>query len=211
MEDTINKAIDYVGQVFSNDFSTLVHSLDVYCLVKNLYGKLPYNIAVNIDLANLLSAALLHDIGKKPIPQGILRKPCELTAYEKELVKHHTVYGKKMLKKTAFEDIAEWVFYHHEREDGNGYYGLAKEQTPIESKIIAVADTFSALTLTRAYRKSSSAAKAVVILKEVAGTQLDTDIVAIFCGMAKKQRAFKRRVELYKLLIPLMLKARLHF
>lgn len=211
MEDILNDAFNYICQIFKKNFLMLKHSLDVYCLVKNLYWELPDSIRAEIDMANLLAAALLHDIGMMPIPRGLLLKTCELTSNEKELIKYHALYGRKMLEKTAFESIAGWVFYHHEREDGTGYFGLTKEQTPFESKIIAVADTFSALTLRRFYCKYISVRKAINILNEAPGTQLDENLVVIFCGMIKKQRAFRRRIELYKLLIPLLLKAHFYY
>lgn len=211
MEDTMDTAINFICRIFKKDFLLFGHSLDVYCLVKNLYYELPDNIKAEIDAVNLFAAALLHDIGKMPIPRGLLQKPCKLTSDEMELIKYHAFYGKIMLEKTAFESISSWVFYHHERVDGMGYFGLTKEQTPLESKIIAVADTFSALTLRRVYRKRTSVKKAMNILKEVSGTQLDENLVVIFCGMIKKQRAFRRRIELYTLLIPLLLKTHLYF
>ena len=207
MENKINRAINCLSQIFKKDFSTLEHSLDVYNLVKAFYYELPDNLKVKLDRENLLAAALLHDIGKLPIPAGILKKPCGLTDYEKEIVKSHAAYSKKMLVKTEFVHIADWVFYHHERVDGTGYFGLTKEQTPLESKIIAVADTYSALTLKRVYRNPCSVKRAINILKDVSGAQLDETLVGIFCGMTGKQKAFDRRYELNKQLIPLLLKA----
>jgi HD-GYP domain-containing protein (c-di-GMP phosphodiesterase class II) len=189
----------------------LQHSLDVHCLVKSLYCELPDDMKTGINRNNLCIAALMHDVGKVSVPLEILEKPCALTADEKELVKYHPVYGRKILNRMGMDNVADWIYYHHERVDGTGYFGLTDDKIPLESKIIAVADTFSALTLNRPYRKRSGTAAAVSIMEDAAGTQLDEKLVAIFCTMAKKQWVFERKFELYRSLIPPVIKAHFYF
>lgn len=211
MNCSIKKAKKYVYKTFRKDFSTLKHSLDVYCLTKNLYLELPDSIKGRVNMTNLFTAALLHDIGKITISKKILQKPCELTEVEKEIIKLHAVNGKKIVENIGYDNIADFVFYHHEREDGKGYFGLSKVETPFESKIIAVTDTFSALTLTRAYRRRMSTKKAIMILKDISGVQLDETIVSVFCKMLEAQIIIKPRFELYILLIQFQLKNLFHF
>ena len=89
--------------------------------------------------------------------------------------------GEELLKTSeVFKTIIPWIKYHTERIDGKGYYGLSSEEIPLNFKIIAVADTYSAITTNRVYRSKKSYDVAVKILKEVSGTQLDEGIVDIF-------------------------------
>ena len=76
--------------------------------------------------------------------------------------------------------------YHHERIDGKGYYGLSADEIPYAAKIIAVADTYCAITMRRSYKPPRSYEEAVEVMKEVAGTQLDPEIVEVFCTIPKE-------------------------
>lgn len=97
----------------------------------------------------------------------------------------HPKEGKKLLEGTLFDDLGDWILYHHERMDGKGYYGLSADDIPLESRIIAVADTFSALRTYRAYRPAKSIDEAVDIIRNAAGTQLDAGIVETFLSLGK--------------------------
>jgi len=127
-------------------------------------------------------AAILHDIGKIGIPENILLKPGKLTDEEFAKMKEHPVIGANILADAEFPwDIVPIVYHHQERYDGTGYPdGLAGEDIPIGARIIAVCDTYQALTSDRAYRRALPEEKAVEILKEVSGTQLDGKIVDLF-------------------------------
>lgn len=185
-------AEEFIDVIFKKDASTAEHSLDVFELVNKFYWELPPDYKNKIDKQELSDAALFHDVGKLIVPNLILKKKSFLTCKEREIIKKHALYGKQILKETVFCDIADIVHYHHERIDGEGYYGITASKIPIESKIIAIADTYSALTSNRVYRQGCTIKKATQILKEVSGTQLDEDFVTIFCNMIEKQQAFNK-------------------
>lgn len=127
-------------------------------------------------------SALLHDIGKIGIPEEILTKPGRLTDAEYSIVKEHPSKGVNILKplKHLVASIPG-ILHHHEQYDGNGYpAGLRGKEIPLISRIIAVADTFDAITSDRAYRKGLPHEKALKIINEVSGTQLDPEQVQVF-------------------------------
>lgn len=144
-------------------------------IARNL--KLPYDA-----MLNLLFAAQFHDVGKLKIPKEILNKPEKLTKEEMEIMKQHSLYGAEYLKKYGFEkDVIEGVLYHHERYDGSGYPdGLKRNDIPLFSRIIAVADSFDAMTSDRPYKKALSVEEAIKSLKDCKGSQFDPEIIKIF-------------------------------
>ena len=125
---------------------------------------------------------LIHDIGKLIIPSVILNKKDDLKVEDYEYIKNHTRWAYKSLSESEqLKDIAEYVLYHHERWDGDGYpEGLKEEEIPLISRIVTVADVYSAMTSERAYRKALTKAEAIEELKENAGKQFDPNIVDIF-------------------------------
>jgi len=175
-----------VNAVEAKDQYTQGHSLHVANITKLIYDNLPELTKSKISRARLIDAAILHDIGKIGIPDSVLNKSGKLTPEERHLIEQHAMLGKKILEPTSYQLIGEIVCCHHERIDGNGYLKIEADKIPLESKIIAVADTFSALCTDRIYRSKKSYEEAVQIIKEVAGTQLDTEIVKAFCAIPKK-------------------------
>ena len=139
------------------------------------------------DLDALGTAALLHDIGKLAIPEYILSKPGRLTDSEFAKMMRHVEIGANILEPIRFPyPVVPIIRYHHEREDGSGYpYGLKGDQIPLGSKILAVADTFDALTAQRTYRTPLSYAEAIELLQNESGTCYDPDVVAAFLRVAK--------------------------
>ncbi len=132
----------------------------------------------NID--DIATLGLLHDIGKIIVSGEILEKPGRLTEAEYAEIKKHPAIGYRMLTATnEFSSIADGVLSHHERWDGNGYpNGIEGDEIPIESRIIAIADAYDAMTAPRPYRKDFiSLEKARQELMDCAGTQFDPDIV----------------------------------
>jgi putative nucleotidyltransferase with HDIG domain len=115
------------------------------------------------ELEGLKISAILHDIGKIGIPDSILAKPASLTREEFEIIQGHPVIGAEILKEIkGMEKIVNAIKYHHERWDGKGYpENLKGEEIPLWARIIAVADTFDALTTSRPYRKRISEREAL--------------------------------------------------
>jgi len=132
-------------------------------------------------LRELVLAAQMHDVGKIGLPPYILTKQGTLTTDEWEQIKQHPKKGEEILSRVkALSGLAFIIRGHHERYEGGGYPdGLRAEGIPIESRIIAVADTFDALTSHRPYRPAMTLADARAELERVAGTQLDPGLVQV--------------------------------
>lgn len=129
--------------------------------------------------------ALLHDIGKIGIADGVLQKPGRLTEAEFALVKQHPVIGRRILEGVGgFAPYLPAVELHHENWDGTGYpKGQSGEETPIDARIIHVSDAYDAMTTYRSYRSGMSHEKAISILIEYAGRQFDPHIVDVFINL----------------------------
>ena len=176
-----------VNAVEAKDQYTQGHSVHVANVTKLIYEHLPEQLKNKINKARLMDAAILHDIGKIGIPDNVLNKPGKLTPEERLMVEQHAKLGKKILEPTSYQLIGEIVYCHHERIDGKGYFNIPPDKIPLESRIIAVADTFSALCTDRIYRPKKSYEESVQIIKDVAGTQLDEEIVEVFCTIPKTE------------------------
>jgi len=137
----------------------------------------------------LFMAGLFHDLGKMRIPYSILETRGVLTAEEYEVVKKHSHYGSSMLDKRSYSDkIIRAVLHHHERWDGNGYPGgLKGENIPLYSRILAVADSFDAMTADRPYRRHMSQDAALTEIAVNAGTQFDPNVVEMFLLQMKQK------------------------
>jgi HD-GYP domain-containing protein (c-di-GMP phosphodiesterase class II) len=132
-------------------------------------------------MRNLEFGALLHDVGKIAIPKEIINKPGKLDEREWMIIRTHTIEGQKLLDTVGgfMRDVGLIVRSHHERWDGGGYPdGLARDQIPLESRIISVCDTWSAMRTDRSYRRSLPFNLAVEEMRSVAGSQLDPSVVA---------------------------------
>ncbi len=136
------------------------------------------------ELRVLARAGLMHDIGKLAIPDAVLGKDSALDDSEWALVRSHPELGLTLLDRAGQsrrEVLA--VLYHHERLDGSGYpYGLAGDAIPLEARIVAVADTYDALTSDRPYRRAVTSWEARRVLRGEAGLRLDAKAVAALCA-----------------------------
>lgn len=157
---------------------------------------------LNLDdtmLEEIETAGLLHDIGKIGIPQSILCKPGKLTDEEFEVMKSHPAQAERMLmgiKKLTV--VSNWLRCHHERWDGGGYpYGLRGEEIPISGRIIALADTYDAMTSTRSYRQALAHEVAIEEIKRCSGTQFDPVLAELFVGCSDELKAAKENPEDY--------------
>jgi diguanylate cyclase (GGDEF)-like protein/putative nucleotidyltransferase with HDIG domain len=135
-------------------------------------------------------AGVLHDIGKIGVTDAILRKAGPLTEDEFDQMKKHPEIGARILGGSGLNDIRGWILAHHERPDGRGYPSrLGDADIPIEAKILAVADSYEAMTSDRVYRKSIGAAAAREQLQECSGTQFDPQVVAAFLRVLDRTEA----------------------
>jgi putative nucleotidyltransferase with HDIG domain len=137
------------------------------------------------EIESIEVAAVLHDVGKIGVQKTILHKPGKLNGEEWEEIKRHPEFSYKILKEVNFPwNVKPIIYAHHERYDGKGYpAGLKGRKIPLGARILAVADTFAAMTSDRAYRKGLSKEVAIKELKRVAGTQLDPELVKVFVEM----------------------------
>ncbi len=137
------------------------------------------------EIKELKSVGLLHDIGKIGIDESMLNKNGKLTKDEwTEMTKHSEVGYRILSTVNEMSEMAEYVLAHHERWDGNGYpKGLKADEIPFKARIIALADSFDAMTSDRSYRKAISVEKALDEIIDNAGTQFDPELSTIFKQM----------------------------
>lgn len=153
--------------------------------VARLSGQIALAMGFERDYADdLMRAARLHDVGKLALPEYIFESTNELSEEDRKAMESHTLTGAHVLSggTTNLLQMAENVaLTHHERWDGTGYpHGLKGEETPLEGRIVAVADAFDALTTPRPYRQPITATAALVELKRNAGTQFDPQVIDAF-------------------------------
>ncbi len=127
-------------------------------------------------------ASTLHDIGKIGIEDQILKKPDPLSPAEYDIMKHHSNLGAGMIERIRqLREIVPAIKYHHEKVNGRGYpTGLKGEDIPLIAKIVAVSDTYDAMTSDRPYRRALSKTTTIQELKRCAGTQFDRGVVEAF-------------------------------
>lgn len=126
-------------------------------------------------------AGLLHDIGKIGVRDSTLCKASKLTDEEWAEMRQHPVLGARMIDGIAPDEIVDWVTSHHERWDGKGYpHNLAGDAIPDGARILAVADTFDAMTSSRSYRPALSPLRAINEIATGAGDQFDADVARAF-------------------------------
>ena len=177
-----------IGVIEARDPNLNGHSRNVQMLSMCLYKHLPTHMKEGISPVSFEYAALLHDVGKLGVPETILNKPGKLDAGEWEVMKQHPKIAMDLLRTLpSFDEIKDWILYHHERIDGNGYYGVPGDEIPMAARIIAVCDTYSAITMRRSYKDKKTHEEAMEIISDVAGTQLDPDIARIFMTIPKDE------------------------
>jgi HD-GYP domain-containing protein (c-di-GMP phosphodiesterase class II) len=186
--------ITMADMVENRDSDTGAHiqktSAYVKIIVEGLQKKGYYASKINAKfISDVIRSAPLHDIGKINIPDAVLNKPGKLTDEEYEIIKTHTVAGKKIMEdaistvkgENYLKEARNMAAYHHERWDGTGYPdGLHGEVIPLSARIMAVADVFDALTSARVYKPAFTLEKALTIINEGSGTQFDPKCVEVF-------------------------------
>lgn len=195
----IKKAEDYMyrdksvesSSMRSNAIKTILLTLHEKNLRERLHSNRVSELCEDIgramkfspkEIRDLSLAGLMHDIGKITISDEILNKEGKLSYEEWSQVKKHPLVGYRILSASnSLSYIAEYVLAHHEKLDGSGYpSGSDENEIPIQSKIIAVADAFDAMTSIRTYRNTLTTSEAIEEIKKYSGTQFDPKIVEIF-------------------------------
>ena len=177
----------HINNLKSYDEYTYHHSLSVAVLSVAIGQALGFD---NQELKSLCRCAILHDIGKMLVPIGLITKPGQLDANEFNIVKTHAEQGGQLLKSGVIGGIDLWlgVAFHHEKVDGTGYpRRLKKDEIPLFSRIISVADVYDAVTSYRPYRDPMVPCNALELIMSGTDTSFDFDIV----------QAFKQKLELY--------------
>jgi response regulator RpfG family c-di-GMP phosphodiesterase len=171
--DALIKALE------AKDFYTRGHSqrVTVYSVAIGRAMRLPPG-----QVEDLRRASILHDLGKIGVREAVLNKPGRLSDDEfKEIMCHPEVATKILEPIPFFRPLLPAILHHHERFDGKGYpAGLSGPEIPLESRIMAISDTFDAMTSTRAYRKALPMDAANAEIQRCAGTQFDPEIVPFF-------------------------------
>ena len=192
-------------EVFSEEMaSTLIEAIDAkdpytrgHSDRVNIYA-VEMGKALNMgekELKNLYWASLLHDLGKIGVPDRVLGKTGKLNDDEYTLIKAHPQRSYDIMKDVAFlRPCLDGILHHHERYDGRGYPDeLAGTNIPFHARIIAVADTFDAITSSRAYRSARTDAQALAEMQRVRGSQLDPEMVDLWGSVYESQ--FSSRVK----------------
>jgi putative nucleotidyltransferase with HDIG domain len=176
-ESLLGATVDVLaGTLSMRDDRTGSHSgrvVELACRVARLLRLEPE------ALRELAYAACLHDIGKVGVPDAVLRKPGPLDGAEWAVIEGHPEQGAELITRVpGLERVASIVRHHHERFDGCGYPdGLSGDDIPIESRILAVADAWAAMTEERPYRRLMGEAAAEAELCEHSGSQFDPQVV----------------------------------
>ncbi len=168
---------------------TAEHSQRVSTLVDQMLQHYP-DVSFD-DYEKIITAARVHDLGKVTTSDATLLKPGKLESHELEEMKRHSADGSDILGHISiFKESAAIIRHHHERWDGNGYPdGLAGEEIPVGSRIIAVADTYDAMTTDRPYRAALSHCTAINEIQRCSGTQFEPKAVDAFLKVIELEEA----------------------
>lgn len=165
--------------VDARDEYTGEHSKNVHQYVSMICEELDLDEKIKTQIQ---VAANIHDLGKIGISDSLLNKPGRLTNEEYDSIKEHAALGAEIISKIiGFEDISLIIRHHHEKWDGTGYLsGLKDSEIPLGSQIIAIADTYDAITTDRVYREKLGKEVAIKILQDEKGKQFNPELVDIF-------------------------------
>jgi len=152
------------------------------------------------EIEKIRISALLHDVGKIGIDDNILKKPAALTDDEYEVMKKHPQKGYKIMSQIpAMKEFLPGMYMHHEMVNGQGYpQGLKSDEIPLMGKIVAVADTFDAMTTDRPYQKAMKFEDAVDRIESFVNTRYDSDVVAAFTAACREGQIRPGSVRLKK-------------
>src|ERR671917_121864 len=155
--------------------------------VANLSRAVGLDLVLGEQALQVLAlGALLHDVGKLSVPGALLHKSGSLTQHEREYIEGHSEMGARMIEQIwCLRRVAPVIRHHHERYDGSGYPdGLEAREIPLTARIVAAADAYDAMVRGRPYRESRSPTEAIGELTRGAGSQFDSEVVAILSRVA---------------------------
>jgi putative nucleotidyltransferase with HDIG domain len=187
-KDSIELTTALANALDSKDTYTMHHSENV----ASYSIEIAERMKLSKDLCDMIRiGGLLHDIGKIGLPEHILTKPGKLTNDEYNIIKTHPILGYEIIKHVAsFNEngVLDIVLYHHERYDGKGYpTGLKGNQIPLVARIVAIADTFDAMTSKRVYRNELDLEYTLNEIRKNKGTQFDPEIAEVFLSLFDKE------------------------
>lgn len=180
LEDVnLSFSVALVTALEASDAYTAGHSRAVAIYCRDIAKRMGFSAD---EQEEAFRCGLVHDIGKVGLPATLLGKDGPLTLEERRQMQEHSAIGERILREVAaYEDIAKIVRHHHERIDGEGYPDrLTAEDIPLLSKIIAVADSYNAMTSNRPYREAMPTRVARLRLAQAVESQFDTGVVAAF-------------------------------
>jgi putative two-component system response regulator len=150
--------------------------------------------ASSAEAKRIQTAAALHDVGKQKIDPAILNKPGKLTAREFEIIKTHTTIGAEMLRSIQCElgETARLIArYHHERWDGNGYWGKSPYELPYYLQYVTIADIFTALLSKRPYKRAFPPDKTLTYIQSQSGKMFNPLLTDVFIPLARNDARIK--------------------
>lgn len=197
LEQKVKEQTDIINSMYVRSNDAMIKALEA----KDFYTRghsqrvTIYSLAIAAELGmtgqeleDLRRASVLHDLGKIGVREAVLNKPGKLTEEEfAEIVRHPETAVRILEPIPFFRSLLPSILHHHERFDGKGYPSrLAGNDIPLASRIMSIADTFDAMTSTRAYRKALPVADAIAEIRRCSGTQFDPDIVPAFLACQSK-------------------------
>jgi len=197
LEEKVKEQTDIINSMYVRSIDAMIKALEA----KDFYTRghsqrvTLYSMAIAAELGmegqaleDLHRASVLHDLGKIGVREAVLNKPGRLTEEEfAEIVRHPETAVRILEPIPFFRPLLPAILHHHERFDGKGYPSrLAGRDIPLASRIMTIADTFDAMTSTRAYRKALPVADAIAEIRRCSGTQFDPDIVPAFFACQSK-------------------------
>jgi len=197
LEQKVKEQTDIINSMYVRSIDAMIKALEA----KDFYTRghsqrvTLYSLAIAVELGmtgqaleDLRRASVLHDLGKIGVREAVLNKPGRLTEEEfAEIVRHPETAVRILEPIPFFRPLLPAILHHHERFDGKGYPShLSGSNIPLGSRIMGIADTFDAMTSTRAYRKALPVADAIAEIRRCSGTQFDPDIVPAFLACQSK-------------------------
>lgn len=197
LEEKVKEQTDIINSMYVRSIDAMIKALEA----KDFYTRghsqrvTLYSMAIaeelgvkGQELENLYRASVLHDLGKIGVREAVLNKPGKLTEEEfADIVRHPETAVGILEPIPFFHPLLPAILHHHERFDGKGYPSrLAGKNIPLASRIMTIADTFDAMTSTRAYRQALPIADAIAEIRRCSGTQFDPDIVPAFLACQSK-------------------------